>query len=594
VSSGFRETGEAGAALERELVRLAHRHGMRAVGPNAFGIANTDPEVRLNATLAPWLPHRGRVGFFCQSGAFGIALLATAAERGLGLSTFVSAGNRADVSGNDLLQYWRTDPATDVVLLYIETFGNPRKFARVARQLGRRKPVVAVAGPGSAGGRTEAGPLFEQHGVIRVDTVGELFDVGLLLAYQPLPGGDRVAVVGNSTALGVLAVAACRAAGLSVPDRYPVDVGPEATPQEFAAALREAVTARGVDAIVAVFVPPLAVEAARYADVLVNETSGGEKPVVATFIAPGNSGVASPDDVLHRLRHAGPDGVPDRGTVPAYMSVEEAVRALGRVARYARWRRQPAGTVPRLSDIHPHLARDEILRQLDGVAEATLDDAYAYSARLLACYGVRVVGSRAVRGPAESVRAADCLGYPVAVKVRHPALRSRVDLGAVRLNLADAADVERAYRQVAERFGPDVEVLVQPMQSPGVACRVRVVQDRAFGSIVGFGLGGTMAELLGDEVWRAAPLTDVDAGALVRRTRGAPMLFGYRGAEPIDVATLEELLARVGLFVAEQPQVRSLELNPVLASANGLSVLHATVSLAWSVARPDTGPRRMI
>ncbi|HEX6074464.1 MAG TPA: GNAT family N-acetyltransferase [Micromonosporaceae bacterium] len=606
VSSGFRETGEAGAALERELVRLAHRHGMRVVGPNAFGIANADPEVRLNATLAPRLPHRGRVGFFCQSGAFGIALLATAGERGLGLSTFVSAGNRADVSGNDLLQYWRTDPATDVVLLYLETFGNPRKFARVARQLAWRKPVVTVASPGSAGGRREAGLLFEQHGVIRVDTVPELLDVGLLLAYQPLPAGDRVAVVGNSTALGVLAVQACRAAGLSVPERYPVDVGPDASPRVFAEALRDAVAAEEVEAIVAVFVPPLAVDAAGYADVLVAETSGGDKPVVATFIAPGESNrdvdvgnaAADGDDagrdsggVLHRLRMPGPDGAPDRGTVPAYPSVEEAVRALGRVAGYARWRRQPAGTVPRLADVHPELAREEILRQLDGIAQAELDD--APSGRLLACYGVRVVGSRPARTVAGSVEAAGSLGYPVALKVRDPALRGRVDLGAVRLSLADPADVERAYRQIAERFGSGVEVLVQPMQPPGVACRVRVAQDRAFGSIVGFGLGGAMAELLGDEVWRAAPLTDVDAAALVRGTRGAPILFGYRGAEPIDVAGLEDLLMRVGLFVDEQPQVRSLELNPVLVSASGLAVLHATVSLAWTVARPDTGPRRM-
>jgi len=596
VSTGFRETGEAGAALERELVRLAHRHGMRVVGPNAFGVANADPQVRLNATLAPELPHRGRVGFFCQSGAFGIALLATAAERGLGFSTFVSAGNRADVSGNDLLQYWRGDPATDVVLLYIETFGNPRKFARLARLLARRKPVVTVASPRSAGRRREAGPLFKQHGVIRVDTVPELLDVGLLLAYQPLPAGDRVAVVGNSTALGVLAVEACRAVGLTVLERYPVDVGPDASPGVFAAALREAVNAEEVDAIVAVFVPPLAVEAAGYADVLVAETAGGDKPVVATFLAPGESGGGADRKtgsagVSHRLCKVGPDGVPDRGTVPAYPSVEEAVRALGRVAGYARWRRQPAGTVPALPDPHPDLADDEISRQLDGVAEAVLDD--ARSARLLACYGVRVVGSQPARTATQAVAAAGSLGYPVALKVRDPALRGRVDLGAVRLDLADAADVRRAYREVAHRFGAGVEVLVQAMQPPGVACRVRVVQDRAFGSIVGFGLGGAMAELVDDQVWRAAPLTDVDAAALVRDTRAAPMLLGYQGLPSVDLAALEDLLVRVGLLVDEQPRVRSLELNPVLVSGSGLAVLHATVDLAWSVARPDTGPRRM-
>ncbi|MGH3731377.1 MAG: acetate--CoA ligase family protein, partial [Micromonosporaceae bacterium] len=591
VSAGFAETRaqaqQAGAALQREVVRLARTHGMRVVGPNCFGIANTDPAVRLNASLAPRLPDRGRVGLFTQSGAFGIALLATAASRGLGLSGFVSAGNRSDVSGNDLLQYWRTDPATDVVLLYLETFGNPRKFARLARQLARRKPVVAVASPGSSAASHGAADLFTQHGVIRVDTVGELFDAGLLLSYQPLPGGDRVGVVGNATALGRLAVDACTANGLTVPAGYPVDLGPDAGTDAFAEAIRAAVAAEDTDAIVAVFAPPLATPSGGYADVLVTETQGSDKPVVATFVAPGDAG----DDPLARLRKLGPDGSAERGTVPAYPTVEEAVRTLGRACRYARWLREPAGAVPAVPGIAAERARDIVGGHLVDATEATMYDVTAVP--LLRCYGVDVVESVAAASGADAVAAAEALGYPVALKVKAPDLRGRLDLGAVRLDLADPASVRRGYADIGERFGSGVEVLVQPMQPPGVACRVRVIQDPAFGPVVGVGLGGATAELLGDEAWRAAPLTDSDVSALVQGFRSAPLLFGYRGAAAVDVPALEELLIRVGLLVDEQPQVRSLELNPVLVAERGLSVLHATVRLSATVNRPDTGPRRL-
>ncbi len=561
VSSGFAEAGPEGAAAQRALIEAAHGAGLRVVGPNCLGIANTDPAVRLNATLAPTLPSAGRVGFFSQSGVLGVALLAEADRRGLGLSSFVSAGNRADVSGNDLLQYWQDDPGTDLVLLYLETFGNPRKFARIARRMSRIKPVVAVASasrpPGLAGDLP--GPdakavtaLFARSGVIRVDTVAELFDVGLLLAHQPLPAGRRVAVVGNSSALSAMAVAACRANGLTVAEGYPHDISPQAGAHEFGGALADAAVDDRVDALVVVFAPPLPGqlpdEDADFAAALGGVALAGEKPTVATFLL-GQS--------------------PPR--VPAYPSVEEAVRALGRVAAYADWLRLPPGKLPDLD-----------------VAPVTVD---VPPSELLAAYGIDVVPSLGAATVEDALAAARTLGYPVALKAAGGALRHRIDLGAVRLALADDDDLRTAYAELRAAFGPDV--LVQTMVAPGVPCTVEVVEDPAFGPVVGFGLGGVASELLGDLAWRAAPLTDRAAAALVDEPRAAPLLHGYRGSAPVDRNALVDLLLRVGRLADDHPRLRALSLNPVLARPDGCSVLHASVEIGTSTARRDSGPRRL-
>ncbi|MEU5561696.1 bifunctional acetate--CoA ligase family protein/GNAT family N-acetyltransferase [Micromonospora musae] len=565
ISAGFAEAGAEGAAAQRALVRAAYAAGMRVIGPNCLGVANTHPAVRLNATLAPVLPPPGRVGIFSQSGAFGVALLAEADRRGLGLSGFVSAGNRADVSGNDLLQYWQDDPGTDVVMLHLETFGNPRKFARLARWIGRTKPVVALASPARLlGTASSAGPdevavaaLFTQSGVIRVDTVGELLDVGLLLANQPLPAGPRVAVVGNSSALTGLAARACVAQGLTPAEGGSRDVGPNATAAEFAAALAAAAGDDRVDALAVMLAPPLPGQPAE-ADLSVALPAALRpgKPVVVTVLA----------------------GRTVSG-LPAYVGVEEAIRALARVHRYADWLRRPPGALPELTGIDPTAGQAALRR--DGVD----------TAGLLAAYGIDLVESAAARSADEADEVATRLGFPVALKAAAYGLRHRLDLGAVRLDLPDPAALRRAYAELAAAFGPDV--LVQPMVPPGVACVVELVEDPAFGPVVGFGVGGVATELLGDRAWRAVPLTDRDAEELVDEPRAAPLLRGHRGAAPVDRSALAELLLRVGRLADEQPRVRALTLNPVLARPDGLSVLHATVRLGAATDRPDTGPRRL-
>ncbi|CCH29063.1 GNAT family N-acetyltransferase [Actinosynnema sp. NPDC047251] len=591
VTSGFGETGPDGSLAERRLAAEARAHGMRVVGPNALGVLNTDPAVRLNATLAPRLPVRGRTGFFCQSGALGTAILATAASRGLGLSTFVSAGNRADVSGNDLLQYWETDPATDVVLLYLESFGNPRKFARLARRLGRTKPIVAVksgrhavtpalAATSVSVDESSVQALFEQAGVIRVESLAQLFDTALLLAHQPLPAGPRVAVVGNSTAIGLLAADTALAQGLELAGD-PVDIGAQADPEVFAKAVQDALRNPDTDALVVVFVPPLAVPGTAFARAL--REVAGTKPIVSTFLAV--------EGVPDELAVAGPDGAPGRGSVPSYPSPERAVLALARATRYARWRSAPQGRFTRPDGIDPATAHELVdSLRLDETGECRLDDDTAV--RLLACYGVEIVPFRVVSSADDAVAAAAELGYPVAVKATDERLRHRTDLVGVRLDLVGEDAVRAAYEMLAE-VSEQPDVYVQRMAPKGISCVVGLQDDPSFGTLVSFGLSGVVSDLLGDRAYRAVPLTETDAKALVRAPKAAPLLAGYRGGESADLPALEDLVLRLAALAEDLPEVRELALEPVLASAAGAYVSNARVTLGPPPSKHDSGPRRL-
>ncbi|HEX5494653.1 MAG TPA: GNAT family N-acetyltransferase [Mycobacteriales bacterium] len=597
VSGGFGERGDAGRLAENELVAAARGNGMRVVGPNCLGVINTDPAVRLNATLAPLTPDRlgrGPVGFFCQSGVLGVAILEEAATRGLGLTTFVSAGNRADVSGNDLLQYWADDADTEVVLLYLESFGNPRKFARLARRLARRKPVVAVkstlragVAPGLASHTVDVPDesvraVFASCGLIRVHDVSQLFDVGQLLAYQPLPAGRRTAIVANSSALGVLTADACIGSGLTVVAGSPVDVEPGVTPAEFGRALAGAVGDPDTDMLVAVFAPPVPTGTEEFARVLTDVAAEAGKPVVTTFL--GIEGFPA------ALRRIGPDGVAVRGSVPSYPSPERAAFALACAASHAQWRRRSAGRFPELPGADPAAARAlvaEILatapdgRELDGTE----------TGRLLTAFGVEVWPVRAAATADEAVAAAGELGYPVACKSTVPALRHREDLRGVRLDLDDEAHVRAAFAQLSARN--DRPVLVQRMAARGVATAVVAADDPSFGALVSFGIGGIASELLGDRAYAAAPLSDSDAADLVRAPRAAPLLFGHRGTTPADTGAVELLLVRVSRLVDMLPDVLRVELNPVLVAPRGLAVLGARVRVGPPSARADPGPRRL-
>jgi acyl-CoA synthetase (NDP forming)/RimJ/RimL family protein N-acetyltransferase len=603
VSSGFAETGPEGLARQRELVRLARANGLRVVGPNSWGLINADASVRLNVSLVPELPIEGRLGLFSQSGGLSVAVLAAVARRGLGLSTFLSAGNRADVSGNDCMQYWEEDPHTDAVALYMESFGNPRKFSRIARRLARVKPVIVLKSgtsnfgvpPGhlvrpSTAPREAFDSMLKQSGCIRVETLNQMLDVAQLVLNQPLPAGPRVGIVGNSDALGMLIADACVSWGLEVA-HGPVSLHPQAGPEEFRTALSAAFTGERVDAVVAAFIPPIATEADQVAQVLAEVSAGYPIPVVACFL--GTSGLSTGTALVD----SGESGLVNPRPIPSYPTPEEAVRALATVERYAAWRRRDPGTRFEPPGVDLAAARTVVAEALAGAdpGEAGLLLDPETTARLLAAVGITLWQATPISDPADAVAAAATIGYPVALKTTAEHLRHRVDLGGVRLNIDDAEQLLTDFDQMRAMLGPldGAGFVVQRMAPPGVACVIRTVEDPLFGPVVSFGLAGDASELLGDVAHRIPPLTDVDIADLVRSVRAAPKLFGHHGAAPADVPALEDLIARVACLADELPEVAELEFNPVVVSGSGLAVLSAVVRLASQVERSDTARREL-
>ncbi|HEX6699772.1 MAG TPA: acetate--CoA ligase family protein [Gaiellaceae bacterium] len=586
ISSGFAETGAEGRERQERLLALVRAHGARLVGPNCLGISSAAP--RLNATFAPRALPPGRIGFSSQSGALGLALLEKAAERRLGFSAFVSIGNKADVSSNDLIEWWEDDPETDVVLLYLESFGNPRKFGRLAGRVARRKPILALkAGTTGAGARAASShtaalagseaavdALFRQAGVLRARTLEELVDVAALLSTQPLPAGRRAAVVTNAGGLGILCADACEAAGLELPElssetraklrealpqeasvANPVDLLGSATAATYEAVLPPLLADPSVDAAIVLFVPPVvagADEVAAAIDRTVRAT-GTEKPVLAVVI--------SAEGMPAALREEG-------AAVAAFSYPESAARALGVAADRADWLRRPVGSVPELDGIDTAAASAVLAEALSGADDAWLSPDSARA--LFESYGLPLVPERVAASADEAVAAARELGFPVVVKTAAAGAHKTETVG-VALDLAD----EAAVRDAVARIEPPV--LVQPFVRGGAELLAGVVQDPVFGPLVAFGPGGVMAELIGDAGFRIAPLTDVDAEELVLGGKAGRIVRGYRGTPPADVAALVDLVYRLARLAEDHPEVAELDLNPVMALPEGCFAVDARV-----------------
>jgi acyl-CoA synthetase (NDP forming)/L-amino acid N-acyltransferase YncA len=590
ISAGFAESGKEGRALQRQVLRLCRTYGLRLIGPNCLGVINTDADQQLNASLAPVMPPRGRAGFFCQSGALGVAILENVASRGLGLSTFVSAGNRADVSGNDLLQYWEEDDATEVVLLYLESLGNPRKFSRIARRVSRRKPVIAVkSGRATQGvpmghavrtsehGSPGVDAMFRQAGVIQVDSLDEMFDVAQLLAHQPLPRGNRIAVVSNSDALALLARDTAAAWGLQA--RPCAALRPDATAQDFARALDAALDDDEVDAVLTVYVPPIDVSGQEVAQVLADRGPHTGKPLLSSFL--GAQGLPE----LLRVPETGADGTAGRGSVPSYSAPDAAVRALARAVGYAEWLARPEVEVLPTDDVDEAAARSVVTGVLIGGAEGRrLDDDELE--RLLAAYGIETWPRIPVTSAKSAVAAGDRLGWNVVLKATAEPLRQRPDLAHVHRGITDAAHMREAWEAMKRTVDHprSAGFVVQRNAPPGVPVSIRGVEDPLFGPLVSFGMSGFVSDLLGDRVLRIPPLDRHEAEQMVREIKAAPLLSGYRGSAPVDTDAVATLLLRVAQLKNDLPEVRSLDLSLVLVGSKGAHVLSAE---AWVAPAAD-------
>jgi acetyltransferase len=596
ISDGFKERGPEGASREKELRDITLGHGMRLVGPNCMGVINTDPAIQLNATFSPVYPPVGNVAFLSQSGAMGLFILEYAKSLNMGISTFVSVGNRADISANDLLQYWEQDPATKVVLLYLESFGNPRTFGRIARRVTVKKPVVIVkSGTTQAGSRAAAShtgalatsdvvsdALFHQAGIIRANAVEELFDVAMLLSNQPLPRGRRVAIVTNGGGPGIIAADACVNNGLVLPELSqetmdelrpgikrditlgnPLDMTAGASVDEFESALKVLARDKGNDAVLALFILPVAMDttgieiAARRAAPLFWRH---RKPLLACFM--GQRGFKA------RLGSAG-------RFVPCYPFPEGAVSALAKAVEYAEIKRKPKGIIPKIRGIQRERARKIIETAMTRTIQRPLWLSPGEIAELLGCYKIRFVKTTVARTADEAAASASELGFPVAVKLASSTIVHKSDVGGVMLDLNSKGDVKHAFAEIKSRLttiGREQEmegVIMQQMVKGGIETIVGVTQDPSFGPLILFGLGGIYAEMIKDVALRLHPLTDLEARELIGSIKMAKVFEGYRGLPASDVQALEDLLLRLSAMVEDVPQIAELDFNPVKVMPQG-------------------------
>ena len=597
ISSGFAESGPEGKQAQDRLVEAIRQQGMRMIGPNCFGLLNTDPAIHLNATFTSAFPPSGRMAMATQSGALGIAILAAAHRLQLGVSSFVSVGNKADISTNDLLQYWEDDPSTDIILLYLESFGNPRRFARIARRVAQRKPIVAIkSGRGLAGRRAASShtaalassevavdTLFQQSGVIRADTLDELFALARGLSDQPLPKGKRVGIITNAGGPAILCTDACETGGLSVPElskatttalssflppaasvKNPVDLIASASPNHYTHAITTLLASKEIDALIVLYISVTVGDAAGIATGILRgistarQAGGAGIPIYICWMAEGD---------LERTFQTASE------KIPTFPFPEHPAVVLSKAFRYEAWRAQPLGMIPDFDDMDIGAARaicTKVLSQ-EGPGWLTVEDTRA----LLASAKLPLAQGGVARTEDQAAALACDLGFPVAVKLASHQILHKTEMGGVHLNLADEQAVRNSFEAIRARLAQDNKldamegVLVQPMLSGGVEVMVGVTHDPLFGPLIAFGLGGVHVEILRDVRFRITPLTDRDAAEMVREIKGYRLLQGYRGHPAADVEAVEEVLLRLSRLVEEIPEISELDLNPIFALPPG-------------------------
>ncbi len=588
ITSGFKEVGEEGAAKELEVLKVARKYGMRMIGPNCFGVLNTDPEYSMNATFSKAQPLRGHVGFMSQSGALGEAILGLAYDLNLGFSQFASVGNKADISGNAILEYWRDDPNTDVILLYLENFGDPRKFTRIARDMARKKPIVAVkAGRTAAGARaisshtgvlagldvgTDA--LFEQCGVIRVTSIDELFDIAVALSNQPLPRGDRIGIITNAGGPGILATDAVVNCGLKMAQfeektikrlrdelpavaavNNPVDVIAAGGPDSYRIAMDAVLSDKNVDALICIFVPPVVVDHKAVIKAIIESVDKhkNDKTVLGCFMAAA-SGIAGSEALVERK-------------IPIYTFPESAAKALAAMVRHYEWINRPESEVIAYKDVD----RNRVTKIVDkATAEKRQTIMGAEALEILDAYGINIARAVHCENVDEAQKAASSLHLPVIMKVDAPEIVHKTDVGGVSGYLRTEAEVKEAFETMKNKFGKTGipgGVIVQELVSGGVETIIGMNQDPSFGPLMMFGLGGVYVEVMKDVTFKVHPVTERGARVMIEDIKGYPLLSGFRGAEPIDFKCLQETIQRLSQLVTDFPQLESFDVNPFFAAA---------------------------
>lgn len=604
ISAGFKEIGGEGVKLEEQLKEVAQNYGITVIGPNCFGVINTDPAVSLNATFGRSFPLQGKIAFISQSGAVGVAALEYAAGKKIGFSKFISIGNKANTNENHILEALADDPQTEVILLYVENLEDPGDFITMARRISAKKPILAVKsgrtteGAKAASSHTGAlsgsdevyDSLFAQCGVLRVETLEELFRYGIAFANQPLPKSRRVAIVTNAGGPGIMATDAAIRYGLelaklepktksilqmhlppTVSLNNPIDLVGDANETRYQLALQGALADDNVDGVLVICVPQMMTNLEAMSTTIAQQVKFADKPVFAIYMATG--------DIEESLK------ILDEAQVPHYRFPEDAARSLGAMARYVRWRTRPLTEIKHFDDVQPDRVR-KILAKAKSEGRRFLPEPEAHA--ILRAYGLPMSDSRMVQDEAEAVRAAKEIGFPVAMKIVSPDIVHKVDVGGVRLDLESETDVRAAYTDLMKQVGATRKdaniwgVLIQEMVRGGKEIILGMKRDPHFGALLMFGLGGIYVEVFKDVTFRIAPIRELSAQRMIEAIKGIKLLKGFRGEPPSDIDTIATSLERLSQLVTEFPEIEEMDINPliVLPVGSGARAVDARIMIA--------------
>jgi len=586
ISAGFKEIGGRGVELENELVAIVKKYGMRMIGPNCFGVVNTDPEVRLNATFGKARPKPGPISFISQSGALGEAILNFAGLLNLGFSMFASVGNKADISGNDLVDYWQYDDKTKMILMYLENFGNPKNFTQIARQVTRKKPIVAVKsgrttqGAKAASSHTGAlagadvgvDALFAQCGVMRTTSIEELYDVAMALSNQPVPKGNRVAIVTNAGGPGILATDAIIARGMEMPPlparikkqlreflpeevslNNPLDLVAGAGGREFTLALDAVCKDKSYDTIIPIFVQPITIDETEVAQSIINAKLKTDKPFLVCFMGSG-------------FRSKGIELMMEHG-IPVYIFPEAIAKALRTIDIYRRYLQRKSGSIP-VFKVDKKRVRKIVDEALAGKDKAIIGQA---ALSILDAYGIAVAPYTVANSPTGAVAAAQKVGFPVVMKLNTPQILHKTEAHAVRVDIRSERELRNEFNDLKKKVGhikpgEKFSVVIQSMISGGVETVMGMTLDPSFGPLIMFGLGGIYVEIMKDVSFRITPISDVGADEMINGLKSLPLLTGFRGSDPVDLKTVKEALLRLSQLVGDFQEFTEIDINPFIVS----------------------------